>query len=293
MGGSLGGTRITITGSGFVPSAQTVTIGDSDCIIKSETAMEIICETEPHLTSTKHRVIVNINGIGYAAAANDQDFWYIDRWSSHFTWGCNDTNITCPNKPVEGDIAVIPWGKTVLLDESTPILTVLLIQGGTLLWAHQDGIKLSSQYILITDEGRFEMGTPEEPLCGPDPANPINADIELFGHHRSIKLPIYGAKVFAIRNGTIDMHGCPIDKTWTVINQTVEAGSNTIVLKDSVYNPLSPMTSWKIGDDVVIATTGGYLTLVQRRRFYRTDRLLYPKFENMVIFWSGQLKSTL
>ena len=76
------------------------------------------------------------------------------------------------------------------MDESTPILSVLLIQGGTLLWAHQDGVKLSAQYILITDEGHFEAGTPTEPLCGTDPQNPITADIELYGHHRSIKLPV-------------------------------------------------------------------------------------------------------
>ena len=88
-----------------------------------------------------------------------------------------------------------------------------------------------TQYILVTDEGHFEAGTPEEPLCGTDPSNPINAEIELFGHHRSIKLPIYGAKVFAVRNGTIDIHGCPIGKTWTVLSQTAEAGDQDIVLQ--------------------------------------------------------------
>ena len=93
--------------------------------------------------------------------------------------------------------------------------------------------------------------------------NPINAEIELFGHHRSIKLPIYGAKVFAVRNGTIDIHGCPIGKTWTVINQTAEAGDNQIVLQDSVFNSSSPMTSWKPGDTIVVATTGGRLTMAQ------------------------------
>ena len=130
--------------------------------------------------------MVNVDGKGNAAASDpdNREFWYIDRWSSHFTWGCNDTSVECKNKPVDHDIAVIPKGKTILLDETTPILSVLLIQGGTLLWAHKDGISLRAQYILITDEGHFEAGTPTEPLCGKNPANPINADIELFGHHR-------------------------------------------------------------------------------------------------------------
>ena len=98
-----------------------------------------------------------------------------------------------------------------MLDESTPLLSVLLLHGGTLLWDRKDGIKLRAQYVLITDNGHFEMGTEEEPLCG-TAENPINAEIELYGHQRSIRLPIYGAKVFATRNGTVDIHGCPMAK---------------------------------------------------------------------------------
>jgi len=119
MGGSMGGTRVTIGGSNFGPGSQNVTIGSSECIIKSESPIQIICETEPHATSTKHRVIVSVTGQGNAASQGPTGvFWYIDRWSSHFTWGCNDTNVVCPNKPVASDIAVIPKGKTILLDES-------------------------------------------------------------------------------------------------------------------------------------------------------------------------------
>ena len=55
MGGSMGGTRITIQGTGFVPGSQSVTIGKSLCLILSESTNQIICETEPHPTSTKHR----------------------------------------------------------------------------------------------------------------------------------------------------------------------------------------------------------------------------------------------
>ena len=142
----------------------------------------------------------------------------------------------------------------------------MLIQGGTLLWDRSDNITLRAQYVLITDEGHFELGTEEEPFCGVDIENQINAEIEIFGHHRSIKLPIYGSKVFAVRNGTIDMHGCKLGKTWTVIRQTVEAGSSDIVLKDSVFNLTTPMTSWKVGDEIVIATTAGRLTQRQSER---------------------------
>ena len=90
---------------------------------------------------------MNVDGQGNAAANQlDSTFWYIDRWSSIFTWGCNDTSVICENKPVADDIAVIPKGTTILLDETTPILSVLLIQGGTLLWDRKDGIALRAQF---------------------------------------------------------------------------------------------------------------------------------------------------
>lgn len=264
-GGTEGGTRITILGSKFVAGETTVSIDGSVCTIIFETTALIVCETSAHREATgKHAVLVFITDNGNAIYTDEDDatFWYVDRWSSIFTWGCNDTNIECPGKPVDMDIAVIPWGKTVLLDESTPLLSVLLIQGGTLIWDHADGIKLRAQYVLITDEGHFEVGTPEEPFCG-TADEPITADIELFGHHRSIRLPIYGSKVFAVRNGTVDIHGCPIDVTWTVISETAEAGATEIKLKQPVRDSNHPMRAWKAGDDIVIATTGGRLTMKQ------------------------------
>lgn len=50
------------------------------------------------------------------------EFFYIDVWSSPFTWGGGPL-------PKEGDLVVITPGQTILLDVSTPKLTLLLIQG--------------------------------------------------------------------------------------------------------------------------------------------------------------------
>ena len=56
-------------------------------------------------TPTKPVVIIG-NGKGAAIYANDKntEFWYIDRWSSTFSWGCRDGSC----KPEAGDIVVIP-----------------------------------------------------------------------------------------------------------------------------------------------------------------------------------------
>lgn len=70
----------------------------------------------------------------------------------------------------------------------------------------------------------------------------------MWGSVRSIELPIFGAKVIAVRNGTLDMHGQPVGVTWTHLGVTASAGSNEITLKEPV--------SWPIGSQIVIATTG-------------------------------------
>ena len=51
------------------------------------------------------------------------DFFYVDMWSSTYTWGGKDP-------PVEGDFVIIKAGQTILLDvENTPVFKMLLIDG--------------------------------------------------------------------------------------------------------------------------------------------------------------------
>lgn len=50
------------------------------------------------------------------------DFYYVDVWSSRFTWG----GLSPPGK---GGFAVVTKGQTVVLDTSTEVLKMLLIQG--------------------------------------------------------------------------------------------------------------------------------------------------------------------
>jgi hypothetical protein len=141
--------------------------------------------------------VITILGAGLARPAdenNEATFWYIDRWSSPFTWGCADE--TC--KPMAGDIIVIPKGQVILLDESTPILAVLIIDGGTVIWDRKDGIHLKAEYAIVTNDGYFQVGTEEDHFCHPsgDRTIPMVARITMYGHQRSVRLPIYGAKVW-------------------------------------------------------------------------------------------------
>ncbi|XP_065139309.1 fibrocystin-L-like [Paramisgurnus dabryanus] len=233
-GGTAGGTRLTITGSGFSVNAGelSVTIAGSVCDVQSASQTQIICVTNAQNKSqeTKVRVLRGNRGI---ATMDHADFFYIDVWSSPYTWGGL-------SPPDTGTLAVITAGQTILLDTSTPVLKMLLIQGGRLIFDEAD-IELQAENILITDGGALQIGTEQQPFQH-------KAIITLHGHLRSKELPVYGAKTLGVREGVLDLHGIPVPVPWTRLSQTAQSGSSTLTLLDAV--------TWKTGDEIVIASTG-------------------------------------
>ncbi|KAI3358131.1 hypothetical protein L3Q82_003134 [Scortum barcoo] len=233
-GGTAGGTRLTITGSGFSTDMNevNVTIADSVCDVQSTNNTHIICVTNAQRQSQETKVRVSIRDQGIAKMDN-ADFFYIDVWSSRFTWG----GLSPPEK---GSFAVVTKGQTILLDTNTPVLKMLLIQGGTLVFDEAD-IELQAENILITDGGRLQIGQEGAPFQH-------KAIITLHGNLRSPELPVYGTKTLAVREGVLDLHGIPVPVPWTHLAQTATSGSNTLTLMKAV--------TWKVGDEIVIASTG-------------------------------------
>jgi len=251
IGGTMGGTSITITGTNFGSTTDGVTVTffeEVACDVQSVTDTQIVCVTNAFPRGREQvataPVVFIPGGAGTAtnAAVNEKDtkFWYMDRWSSPYTWGCTDDSC----KPQAGEIIVVPAGQVLLLDETTPLLAVLIVDGGTLIWDRSDGIELHMQYGVVNNGGHFEIGNEDEPFCEG------NALIKLYGHQRSINLPIYGAKVLAIRFGTISIFGCPKTTTWTELAETVEEGDTQITLTHPIGD------DWFVGNDIVIAATG-------------------------------------
>ncbi|KAI5615922.1 fibrocystin-L precursor [Silurus asotus] len=231
-GGTAGGTLLTIAGYGFSGGTVSVTIAGSVCDVQSANDTQVICVTNAQANSQQTKVLVNVGDRGMAQT-DSANFFYIDVWSSRYTWGGE-------SPPDEGTFAVITKGQTILLDVSTPVLKMLLIQGGTLIFDEAD-IELQAENILITDGGTLQIGTEAKPFQH-------KAIITLHGHLRAPELPVYGAKTLGVREGVLDLHGIPIPITWTRLAQTASNGSNTLVLMDSV--------TWKVGDEIVIASTG-------------------------------------
>ncbi|CAO2602354.1 Pkhd1l1 [Lemmus lemmus] len=233
-GSTSGGTRLTVTGSGFSENTQDVhvTIARDKCDVQHSNKTHIICMTRAHDPSGWAPVHVSIRNIGMAKLEN-ADFLYVDAWSANSSWGGSPP-------PEEGSLAVITKGQIILLDQSTPILKMLLIQGGTLIFDEAD-IELQAENILITDGGVLQIGTEASPFQH-------KAVITLHGHLRSPELPVYGAKTLAVREGTLDLHGLPVPVVWTRLAHTANAGEWTLIVQEAV--------TWKAGESIVIASTG-------------------------------------
>ena len=136
----------------------------------------------------------------------------------------------------------IKKGQTILLDVDTPVLKLLLIQGGKLIFDRdKPSLHLQAENILITDKGTFQVGTEDEPFPG-------NATITLHGHVRSPEIPVFGTKTLALREGTLDLHGMHVPITWTHLCATAEVGATELHLMKEV--------TWKPGDQIILAPTG-------------------------------------
>lgn len=233
-GGTQGGSVLLLSGEGFTGSV-TVTIAGVDCEVVRNTETDIVCVTGASGRSIRDQVFVIINEVLFARS-DEIYFWYIDVWSSPFTWGGGPL-------PREGDFVVIPRGQTLVLDTITPVLAYLLIQGGELIFDDEQDdymVQLHTEGALITEGGRLQIGTESEPFLH-------KTMVVLYGHVLSTEIPVYGAKTLALRKGEIDMHGKPLDVTWTRLAQTANPGDTTILLQDAV--------DWEVGGKIVIAST--------------------------------------
>ena len=162
MGGTAGGTMVTLTGSGFFPSgisSPNDLVGD-DIIVSIDGAVcqwmnftisdaEITCETSSHRTTLQAEVEVHVRGKGKAVyQENMVTFEYIDLWSSPFTWGGGAL-------PGLGESVYIRLGQTVFLDISPPLLNLLLVEG-VLIFSDDQDLHLQAKYIFVNN-GTFQV----------------------------------------------------------------------------------------------------------------------------------------
>ena len=233
-GTSAGGDTISFTGSGFGAStsnsAVIVTIDGINCPVSLVTNTLITCVTGARENHVVPSLEVFIEGSGYVSTQGIV-FLYSELWSDPATWGGE-------LPPIDGQLVVIPPGMTVVLDIATNILAGILIEGN-LIVKDVAGITIDAYYIFVYG-GMLQIGTESEPFT-----NIIT--ITLHGNTHTRAIPNYGSKFIAVRNGVLDIHGEPRTPSWTILDQTANAGDYTIHLQESV--------NWKPTEKVVVATT--------------------------------------
>jgi hypothetical protein len=102
----------------------------------------------------------------------------------------------------------------------------------------------------------MEVGTEEFPYTS-------KITITMHSNAADPYLPIYGNKVIGVRFGTLDMHGPTRTPTWTELESTSLAGSNTITLKEAV--------DWAVGEEISIAPTSYEAREAERRTISAID----------------------
>ncbi|KAL6747058.1 hypothetical protein V8C86DRAFT_3034101 [Haematococcus lacustris] len=181
-------------------------------------------------------------GVGYLMT-RQITFEWADLWSRRSTWGGLDP-------PGPGDSVVIPTNTTVVLDQSTPQLYAVVVQGN-LVWDElaTSEVWLQASYIIVKG-GNLSIGSDAMPYPG-------RARITLHGPPNSLELPLYGAKVLAVRDGHVNLHGQPKLPCWTQLAATADVGDSTITLLGVV--------NWRVGDRLVIASSSLYAEDIDER----------------------------
>ena len=167
-------------------------------------------------------------------------------------------------------MVVINTSKTIYFDAETPILEGLIIAGGKLIFEDSQNVHLRTNYVFINDNGTLQIGTEEKPFTHKAIISILNKKqiLDPSTHDLNMFALLNGALI--LTNGTLKMHGNSVGVTWTYLFQTAYSGESQITLKESV--------DWSIDSDIIIASTGDYLSQNQSEL-----RRIIEKRENVLI----------
>ena len=243
-GSSEGGTLLTITGKRFnqlKDAHLSISIGDAGQCVNTTITVNIGAEFITCTTTAlkdksdimiSKQLVVYAQNVGYAIG--NVNYTYADLWSRTTTWGGGPS-------PAAGESVVIPKGQSLLLDVSTPWLNLVVIEGELRFAENENAdamIELKAKYIFLNRGGKLRIGSESRPYNG-------KAVITMSGDMNSKELPVYGAKVIGLREGSIEIHGKPKSPVWTRLSATANVDDSAIEIDGDV--------NWEVKDKIVIA----------------------------------------
>ncbi|KAK2511732.1 hypothetical protein Q9233_016736 [Columba guinea] len=205
-----------------------VLIYNSSCNITMETEAEMECE------GANQPITAKITEIWKNWGQNTQlALQFCGRWDEDSSWPAG-------HQPRDGDNVTIEEGRTLLLGTSTTTLNLLHLKGGKLLFIGPGPVELHAHYILISDGGELQVGSPKAPFHH-------KAHIYLYGSLNSPPLFPYGIKFLAVRNGTLSIHGWVPKVAFTHLKSSAHANDTQLVLQEPV--------DWQPGDEIMVGRT--------------------------------------
>jgi hypothetical protein len=221
-GDVFGGYSLTLNGNYLNFSTPSIIIDGITCVVTAATSAAVTCTVGSRLSLPPYNSFVvqvgSVNAIIY------QSFSYVLRWSDIRTWG---TDLP----PVDGDLVYVPPGMNLLVDQTTPILKGILVQNGTLTFADESDMVISTGLITLTG-GKFIAGTEKQPYQH-------KLTFVMYGGYYSAQQPMFGNKGIGCLECFISMYGQVRQYTWTLLSATANIGDIDIIVKDSV--------DWNVG----------------------------------------------
>lgn len=155
-------------------------------------------------------------------------------WSDPATWTSFGST-----KPTAGQDVIIPNNVHILLDENTPDLAGLTING-TLEFDQQD-LHLTADYIMLM--GTLQVGTFISPYTH-------QARITLNAQDPNQSIMNMGTRGVLVMGGSLELHGNAPAVPWTKINAEAPVGSTSLTLNETVL--------WNVGDEIIVGPTDFY-----------------------------------
>ncbi len=161
------------------------------------------------------------------------------RWSDRRTWR--------GRIPSTADVVRVPAGRTLLVDADIDVAALIVL--GTLEFAACD-LSVRTAGLLVLGDGRLRAGAAERPFAH-------RLVFSLIESGNGGLIDGLGSRfIAAIGGGTIELHG-PRRMGWSMLGDTVFPGGVVVRLAEAV--------DWRVGEQLVIASGGADLPLVEER----------------------------